>query len=124
MITQLELLDTPTRRYAGTPTRAPDYAEDRDRAMAAIIKHAGAVFREKAIAFTVKYLKERGRASGEDISDACIAAGIKPHDERAFGPVFSHLSKTGRIEKCGTAIRRKGHGTSGAHVWRLKEPSL
>lgn len=41
-------------------------------------------FSERAQAFVLRYLAEHGSASGEDITDACKAAGIQPAEVRAF----------------------------------------
>lgn len=103
-----------------SPPRAK-VIEERDEAMALVEKKAGIQFRIDAGAFVLRYLGVHGATSGEDITDACKAAGIVPHNDRAFGPVFMALSRKNFIEKCGTAARRKGHGTSGATIWRLYE---
>jgi hypothetical protein len=76
-------------------------------------------FSARASAFVVDYLSAHGAASGEAITNACRAAGIVPHDDRAFGPVYQRLARSGRILKCGYCPRTKGHGTSGGIVWRL-----
>lgn len=76
-------------------------------------------FSERARAFVVSYLNTNGPASGEAITNACRAAGIVPHDDRAFGAVYKRLSQERRIVKCGYCPRTKGHGTSGGIVWRI-----
>lgn len=76
-------------------------------------------FRSRAAAFVVDYLARQGPSSGEAITNACRSAGIIPHDDRAFGPVYQRLSKSRKIVKCGYCPRTKGHGTSGGIVWRL-----
>ena len=91
----------------------------RDEAMETIEKNAGELFRERAKAFVLNYLREHGEKPGEDITDACVKAGIVPHDDRAFGPVYMALARKGLIEKCGLVVRRRGHGTTGGNVWRL-----
>ena len=95
------------------------FEQARDEAMRAIVKFAGRRFLERARWFVIDYLREHGRSSGEDITDACIAAGISPVDQRHFGPVFSSLSRAGKIVKDGSCPRRKGHGTSGGVIWKL-----
>ena len=103
-----------------------DWADQRDEAMARVEKHATQTFPEfsaRAREFITNYLKEHGETSGEDLTDACKAAGIAPHDDRAFGPVYFRLARTNVIEKCGTCIRKRGHGTSGGSIWRLKAGS-
>lgn len=97
----------------------PSYLEDRDAAMRRVIEYAGKRFRDQARAFVLDYLGRHGESAGEEITDACKAAGIVPHDDRAFGPVYHGLAKAGLIVKAGVCERRKGHGTSGGNVWRL-----
>lgn len=60
-----------------------------------------------------------GPLSGEQLVNECIAAGIVPHDTRAFGPVIAALARAGRIESVGFAVRQKGHGTAGARLWAI-----
>lgn len=91
----------------------------RDAAIASVSDNAGSAFIDQAAAFVVRHLAG-GPAAGEDITDACKAAGIKPHDDRAFGAVYLRLQRAGKIEKCGSVARRRGHGTSGGSIWRLK----
>lgn len=91
----------------------------RNEAMGRVEAHAGPSFKEDAKQFVLDYLRKRGATSGEELTDACIASGIKPHDERAFGAVFMALSKRGLIFKVGTCVRVKGHGTSGGNIWDL-----
>jgi hypothetical protein len=78
-----------------------------------------AEFTRKAQGFVLEYLRRKGDASGEAITNACRQAGIVPHDDRAFGPVYLALSRARKIEKAGFCARTKGHGTSGGIVWRL-----
>lgn len=92
---------------------------ERDAALDGVAANAGSVFLAKAMQFTLGYLSEHPSASGEDITLACKAAGIIPHDDRAFGHVYRRLSKFGQIEKCGFTPRKRGHLTSGGNVWRL-----
>lgn len=97
-----------------------DALEQRDEAIASVSENAGRAFMDQAAAFVIRHLS-RGPAPGEDITDACKAAGIKPHDDRAFGAVYLRLQRAGKIEKCGTVARRRGHGTSGGSIWRLTQ---
>lgn len=86
---------------------------------------ANALFSEQAAAFILRQLEARGPTTGEDLTDACKAAGIEPHDDRAFGAVFARLSKAKEIEPDPTYTvvpRRKGHGTSGGRMWRRCRP--
>ncbi len=76
-------------------------------------------FREKAAAFVLRYLQQHGMSSGELITDAAKLAGIRPPDDRAFGPVYASLARTQQIVSAGFCARRKGHGTAGGRLWRL-----
>lgn len=77
------------------------------------------MFGVNAVAFVYQYLKENGNTPGEDITDKCKEAGIVPHDDRAFGSVYSNLYRGGLIEPKGHVPRRKGHGTGGGKIWGL-----
>lgn len=76
-------------------------------------------FTSKAEEHVLRYLKKHGTASGEDITDSCKKSGIVPHDDRAFGAVFSGLSRRKEIVLGGIGLRRKGHGTAGSRIWAL-----
>jgi hypothetical protein len=65
-----------------------------------------------------------GPLSGEQLVNECIAAGIVPHDTRAFGPVIASLARAGRIEAVGFAVRQKGHGTAGARLWAIANATV
>lgn len=93
----------------------------RDRAMERVERKSGKEFQDAAKAFIVDYLDDNGPSSGEAITNACKAAGITPHDDRAFGPALYNLAKDHLIAKCGSCKRTKGHGTAGGNVWRLKK---
>jgi len=67
------------------------------------------------------WLNEGGPASGEEIVNHLKRLGHKPHDDRAFGPVFARLVREGSISFVGYAVRQKGHGTIGAKVWRATQ---
>jgi len=88
--------------------------------MAHVARNAGEEFRARAREFVLSYLANHGDSSGEEITDACKEAGIvPPNSDKAFGAVYGSLARRGRIQKCGTCLRRKGHATSGGNVWRL-----
>ena len=70
--------------------------------------------------FIKGWLARYGQQSGEDLVDAAVAHGHKPHDGRAFGPVFAGLVRAKVIECVGYCARRRGHGTAGGRIWRLK----
>lgn len=93
----------------------------RDQVMATVADNAGEKFGQEAARFVVSYLRVHGATAGEDLTDACKRVGIVPHDDRAFGPVYMRLSRAGLIEKAGYVPRRKGHGTSGGSVWKLRK---
>lgn len=77
-------------------------------------------FKERATAFVLAYLERHGTSSGELITDAAKLAGIRPHDDRAFGPVYASLARSGQIVAAGFCARRKGHGTAGGRLWRRR----
>ena len=95
-----------------------DWQAERDTAMASVEHNAGEEFRDAALAFVPNWLAGRGAVSGEDITDAAKAAGIVPHLDQAFGPVYASLARQGLIVRTGYAPRRRGHGSPGP-VWRL-----
>lgn len=86
-------------------------------------QRADNTFAERAKAFMLEHLKNFGDTSGEDLTDACKAAGIRPqNDDRAFGGVFLSLSNPSapRIRCIRSDLPRKyGHGTSGGRLWGL-----
>jgi hypothetical protein len=98
-----------------------DYATARDAALATVERNAGPTFKDRASECILTYLSTRVWATGEELTDACKAQGIVAHDDRAMGPVLMSLSRRKLIEKCGVAIRKRGHGTSGGNLWRLKQ---
>lgn len=91
----------------------------RDEGMTRVSRKAGHAFAEQAERFVVIYLRQHNEAPGERITNACKEAGIRPHDDRAFGPVYMRLIRQGLIVKCGTCKRLKGHCTAGGNIWRL-----
>lgn len=100
-----------------------DALKARDEAMQRVEENAEVIspdFSENAQRFILEYLLQHGESSGETLTNACLKAGIKPHDDRAFGPVYMKLSRAGRIEKAGMCVRKKGHGTAGGNIWKLK----
>jgi len=58
-----------------------------------------------------------GSLRGEDLVNGAKLAGIRPRDDRAFGPVFAKAIRQGLIEPVGFAPRVKGHGTAGGRVY-------
>ncbi len=84
-------------------------------------ERATAEFREKAATCFLKYLAAQpgGLSTGELMTDAAKQAGIRPPDDRAFGPVFQALSRGNKIAFDGFVPRTKGHGSAGGKRWRL-----
>jgi hypothetical protein len=78
-------------------------------------------FRERGREFVLAYLRQYGATSGEVITDAMKMAGIRPQDDRAFGPIYAYLAneKRRQIVCVGLVPRVKGHGTAGGRVWAL-----
>jgi hypothetical protein len=112
-VTQPTLFTAPERR-----TRTVN--QTRDAILERMVRRARATFIDQAESFVLSYLDgHQSGASGEVITAACKAAGIAPHDDRAFGPVYMRLAKRGAIQKVGTARRERGNGTSGGNVWAL-----
>ena len=95
-----------------------DWQAERDSALETVERNAGEVFKERAMAFALDWMAGKGIVSGEDITDACKAAGIVPHEDRAFGPVYLALARQGAIVRVGYMARRRGHGAP-APGWRL-----
>jgi hypothetical protein len=76
-------------------------------------------FVARASKFVTDYLAMRGQAPGEIVVDLAKQAGIVATDDRAFGVVFSGLSRNGVIRCVGYCERRKGHGTAGGRIWAI-----
>lgn len=73
---------------------------------------------EAAAEWIYKTLKFSGKqVKGEVLVTAAKNAGHVPHDDRAFGSVFSSLSRQGRIKTVGFCLRKRGHGTAGGRIW-------
>ena len=95
-----------------------DWQAERDLALETVERNAGEDFKARAMAFALDWMAGKGIVSGEDITDACKAAGIVPHTDRAFGPVYLALARQGVIVRVGYMARRRGHGAP-APGWRL-----
>lgn len=76
---------------------------------------------EGASRFILRWLLRNGSCSGEALVDLAMANGFRPHDGRAFGPVFARLSRSKAIRCVGTLERLKGHGTAGARLWEATQ---
>ena len=70
-----------------------DWQAERDAALETVERNAGEDFKARAMAFALDWMAGKGIVSGEDITDACKAAGIVPHEDRAFGPVYLALAR-------------------------------
>ena len=115
----LPLFDAPASSPAA---RRRDVDTAYARLLDRMARRAGDAFREAAEAHMLRRLAE-GPQTGEQLTDACKSAGIRPPDgmdDRAFGPVYRRLAASGRITQVGTALRAKGHGSAGARVWGLR----
>jgi hypothetical protein len=106
---QLTINDAIAAGQAGMQ-RAADSAERQDPEFSA-----------KAAEAMLAYLRAAPlqQASGEDMVDAALAAGVTPPNSRSFGGVVRSLSSRGVIRSVGLTLRRKGHGTAGARIWSL-----
>ena len=91
------------------------------RAMQAVAENSGPDFQHAAYEFCANFFREKGQASSEDATDACVAAGIVPHDTKAFGPVYQRLIRDKVIRCNGYCARRKGHGTRGGSLYVVCE---
>lgn len=83
-----------------------------DRAEAADPK-----FSEKALAFVVDHIREKGKVSGESATLAAVQAGINPPDQRAFGPIYAMALRRGLIHVVGYVPRLRGHGSAGGKLY-------
>jgi len=76
-------------------------------------------FRNKALTFIVAYVRQEGEVTGESATLAAVLAGIKPHDQRAFGPVYQEALKRNLLRVVGMAKRVRGHGSAGGKVYAI-----
>lgn len=58
-----------------------------------------------------------GPASAEDLTDHARAQGVEFKDGRAMGSVYASMQRRGLIRIVAECKRRRGHGTSGGHIW-------
>ena len=79
---------------------------------------------EGAGKFVLGWLARHGQQSGEQLVDAAMQHGFRPKEARAFGAVFSTLSRRGQIRCVGFCMREKGHGTAGVATRRTRYPGL
>jgi len=94
-------------------------ARGRDEGMDRVEKNSGQKFQDAAYEFLPAYLKRIGQPlSSEDLTDACKNAGIKPHNDKAFGPVILRLMRNKKIVRVGYGRRRKAHLSYGCAIYR------
>ena len=74
-------------------------------------------FGEKAHAFIVAFVAKHESVPGEVVTLAARMAGIRPHDDRAFGSVYAKAIRKGAIKLVGHTQRVRGHGTAGGRVY-------
>ena len=67
--------------------------------------------------FVHGWLIRHGKQSGETLVNVAKAHGYVPHEDRAFGSIFSTLARRGLIRCVGFCERAKGHGTAGGRIW-------
>lgn len=84
-------------------------------------ERADPAFRSRALDFIVKYIRKNGEATGENATLAAVLAGIRPHDERAFGPVYKEAISRGLIRVIGYVPRVRGHGSAGGKLYAAGE---
>lgn len=77
-------------------------------------------FAARAYAELVHYSTLHAEFSGEDATDAIKAAGIVPHNDKAFGPIYMAAARNGLIRRIGFVPRRKGHGSPGPLYARVQ----
>lgn len=75
---------------------------------------------EGAAKFIHSVLVRHGQQSGERLVNIAKEHGYRPHDDRAFGPVFKSLSRKGLIVSVGYVDRIKGNGTAGGRLWAAR----
>jgi hypothetical protein len=110
---QLELTLPPPR----SPARA--VGEEAAQACADKAERVADFDTEGAGRFILGWLARYGQMSGEQLVNAAQEHGHRPHDARAFGSVFSTLSRKNLIRCVGYCEREKGHGTAGGRLWGL-----
>lgn len=76
-------------------------------------------FRAKALEFIVAFIRQQGQATGESATLAAVLAGIRPHDQRAFGPVYRTAIDRNLIRVVGYVPRVRGHGSAGGKLYAL-----
>jgi hypothetical protein len=78
------------------------------------------MFSERAKECMLKTLAKVGQCSGEVLINECKLAGIRPHDDRAFGGPVLALLRNHQIRRVAYCARSKGHGTQGGSIYELE----
>ena len=77
-------------------------------------------FSEDAYQFILRHvqtLSYTDKVSCETLVDVAEANGHKPHDSRAYGPIFRRLVRDGVLHRVGYGMRTKGRGAHGASIY-------
>lgn len=77
------------------------------------------MFSDRAKTCILASLAKHGQSSGEFLINECKLAGIRPHDDRAFGGPVQSLLRKGLIKRVAYCMRSKGHGAQGGSVYEL-----
>lgn len=95
-------------------------------AVAAIDAAIANEFPAKARRFVLTHLRRHGPTSGEDLTDAMLAAGMKhpSGSDKGFGGIYRGMHFVDLIEPYGDGNRRKGNNTRGATIWRITAKGL
>lgn len=110
---QLEL-DAPLMTVARTRGELAAERCARKAARVANFDHEGAA------KFVHSFLVRHGQQAGERLVNMAKEHGFRPHDDRAFGPVFMQLSRKNLIVSVGYCDRIKGNGTAGGRIWAAR----
>lgn len=74
-------------------------------------------FSKRALDFIVEHITQKGEVPGESVTLAAVDAGIKPPDQRAFGPVYAKALRRGLIHVVRYIPRVRGHGSAGGKLY-------
>ncbi|AVQ84270.1 hypothetical protein [Variovorax sp. PMC12] len=91
--------------------------EEAGQASLALAEQDDPDFGAKAYQFIVAYVRKRRRVPGESVTLACCLAGIRPKDDRSFGPIYAKAIRAGDIRVVGTVARVRGHGSAGGKLY-------
>lgn len=76
-------------------------------------------FSERAYNFVAEFARTHDTFSGEDCTIAMKAAGIRAHDDRATGSIYSKAIRNGVIRVVGYVPRLRGNGTAGGRLYAM-----